>query len=327
MTNLKCPHDDKDSLMNLQDPELERTLRQAPRPLPPATLRETLVAQITLPKTPHCVAGVDSLSSPWRPRSAAVNWWRRWWPALAPAALSVACVVTVAVQQMEINDLRRLLEPLVAALPVDQYETSVASVPSVAPVFAASAESDELARLHDLVDRLAAEIAALENLQAENESLRASRSGGSGLAVTADERAALAAAYERAQVITCINNLKQLGLAAHIWAKDHNDMFPSSLSDLSAQLSASVMVCPVDAQAGSQRPYEYLRPGAEAYKEPNLVLFRCPNHGNICIGDGSAHMKVAKDRPEHLVERDGVLYYEPNSSAPAETQDRAGEEP
>lgn len=37
---------------------------------------------------------------------------------------------------------------------------------------------------------------------------------------------ALSQAKQKAQVINCVNNLKQLGLAVRIYANDHNDQFP-----------------------------------------------------------------------------------------------------
>jgi prepilin-type N-terminal cleavage/methylation domain-containing protein len=41
---------------------------------------------------------------------------------------------------------------------------------------------------------------------------------------------ALAAAKRRAQRITCVNNLKEIGLAFHLWADDNGDNFPMAVS-------------------------------------------------------------------------------------------------
>lgn len=41
---------------------------------------------------------------------------------------------------------------------------------------------------------------------------------------------ALAAAKKKAQRINCVNNLKQVGLAAKIWAGDNNDKFPMAVT-------------------------------------------------------------------------------------------------
>src|SRR5437667_387891 len=49
-----------------------------------------------------------------RPFSAppSVSWLRRWWPALAPATVSLACAVVLAVQQTQINELEQRLQIL-----------------------------------------------------------------------------------------------------------------------------------------------------------------------------------------------------------------------
>lgn len=41
---------------------------------------------------------------------------------------------------------------------------------------------------------------------------------------------ALAAAKRKAQRISCVNNLKQVGLAERVWAVDHNDKYPMAVS-------------------------------------------------------------------------------------------------
>jgi len=56
---------------------------------------------------------------------------------------------------------------------------------------------------------------------------------------------ALAKAKSKAQSISCVNNLKQMGLAAHIYASDHNDAFPPDFSTMKDQLNTPrVLICP-----------------------------------------------------------------------------------
>ena len=43
---------------------------------------------------------------------------------------------------------------------------------------------------------------------------------------------ALAKAKSKAQSISCVNNLKQLGLAARIYANDHNDVYPPDIPSM-----------------------------------------------------------------------------------------------
>jgi hypothetical protein len=98
--------------------------------------------------------------------------------------------------------------------------------------------------------------------------------------------------------IACVSNLKQLGLAARIYATDHNGAFPREVGLLSNVLhTTKVLVCPSDTshepaaswdefRAPLHMTYEYA--GALAWvDQPQTVLFRCPIHGHVALGDGS----------------------------------------
>jgi len=114
---------------------------------------------------------------------------------------------------------------------------------------------------------------------------------------------ALAKAKDKAQSIQCINNLKQIGLAAKIHAVDHDDIFPPDLESVQDELYAPrVLICPSDPSAPDaqglswesfnleQSSYEYL--GASQKddgQDPNRVLARCRIHGHVCRMDGSVH--------------------------------------
>jgi len=119
---------------------------------------------------------------------------------------------------------------------------------------------------------------------------------------------ALAKAKEKAQSISCVNNLKQLGLAALIYATDHNDVYPPDILSMKDQLvTPKVLICPTapnhaisatltwDNFDPSQSSYEYVThglnnstPGIE-----NKVIFRCRFHGHECMGDGHVVLKNA----------------------------------
>src|SRR5215210_1530286 len=43
---------------------------------------------------------------------------------------------------------------------------------------------------------------------------------------------ALAKAKQKAQRITCVNNLKQVGLSFRLWAGDNNDKYPMQVADV-----------------------------------------------------------------------------------------------
>ncbi|MEO8426514.1 MAG: DUF4190 domain-containing protein [Verrucomicrobiota bacterium] len=119
---------------------------------------------------------------------------------------------------------------------------------------------------------------------------------------------ALAHAKDKAQRINCVNNMKQIGLAARIWATDHNDKFPPDFSSMSNELnSPNILVCPGDssksvaidwAQFGPQNvSYEYLEPDYdEKSAPPDTVVFECPIHGTRGLGDGSVQQGGRRTR-------------------------------
>ena len=136
---------------------------------------------------------------------------------------------------------------------------------------------------------------------------------------------ALAKAKSRAQQISCVNNMKQLAIAARIWAGDNNDIYPPNFLSMSNELNnPKVLICPQDtahqpaANWSSFTPancsYEYLTPSQKDVDvEHNVVVFRCPIHGTVGLGDGSVQMGIAKTHPDWLVQRNGKLYYEPHN--------------
>lgn len=297
--------------MKITDEKIETALRGAPKPKTPANLKARLISGIQLSK---------SRAVPGQSGNAPRSWIARWWPALVPAALSAACAALIAMQQMEIRDLKSTLATLPAV-----SETTPATVNSTAPAPAvvqsgAPNENGELARLRADAEALRNDVAQLEQLQTENSQLRARlQAASSGL--SADETAMLQTARDRSMAIACVNNLKQFGLAVRIWANDHNEKFPPNIVCMSNELSTpKILVCPADTNrvvapnffsfTAANCSYEYF--GADANEaEPTRVLSRCPVHGNIGLADGSVQMKVAKDHPEKLVQRDGKLYFLP----------------
>src|SRR6266581_7446998 len=96
----------------MNNPEIETILRNAPRPGAPSHLKEKLLAEASnsLRQSPNRFVSSHS----------AAGWFRRWWPALAPATVSLACAVVLTAQRMEINDLKRSLETLSPAAAVSQ---------------------------------------------------------------------------------------------------------------------------------------------------------------------------------------------------------------
>src|ERR1041384_7319791 len=85
--------------MNLNQNEIERILRQPPQPRPPAGLNQRLIAQINL-RAASAASPVLSLGGGF------TAWLRRWWPALAPATISLACATLMVAQQVQVRALR-----------------------------------------------------------------------------------------------------------------------------------------------------------------------------------------------------------------------------
>lgn len=110
---------------------------------------------------------------------------------------------------------------------------------------------------------------------------------------------ALAKAKQRAQTIQCVNNMKQVALAARMWANDHNETYPPDILTMSNELnSPRILTCPDDKSkirvdnwsefsALENLSYEFLTPGAKESDIISQPAFRCPVHENIALGDGS----------------------------------------
>lgn len=106
---------------------------------------------------------------------------------------------------------------------------------------------------------------------------------------------------DEAHAVRCVNNLKQLALAARIWANDHNDTFPPDYLSMQAEIaSPKILFCPGDPNAtpvndwsavGPSAPtYRYLNPGGTDL-EPEKQLLSCPIHGHIALSDGSVQRR------------------------------------
>jgi hypothetical protein len=179
----------------------------------------------------------------------------------------------------------------------------------------ASAISDgdtkELARLRNEVSQLrkmAGQVTALEKetaqlraqLMAANQNLAQKDKDLNAVAAGAVERAeSLQLARQRSQSIACINNMKQIGLAARIWANDHKDTFPPDLASMKNELvTPKVLFCP-SAPGGVQATdwtqfnpasisYQFLNPNGNEL-DPQKPLTTCPIHGHMGMSDGSVH--------------------------------------
>jgi len=304
--------------------QIEDALRQAPRPKPPAGLKEQLVAQVPLSEAHSSRRGEEADDRGYPPVPG--SWLRRWWPALASATIFAACAAVFGLQQLEIRDLKQSIEVLARARAGESAASLPASdTPSTGrTVVPALTAQEEIARLKEQAAKLAAEVSRLQQLQAENQKLRSQLSAASGTFLTPEETAGLEDARQRAMSIQCVNNLKQLGLAVRVWALDNGDMSPPTLLQMTNEMSTpKILVCPADAgrkaadnwaaYSSANCSYEYLAPASPGpVAESQRLLFRCPIHGNIGLMDGSVQMEVAKKHPDWIVQKNGKLYLKAN---------------
>lgn len=297
--------------MNMSEDKMEQLLRSAPKPQPSAALKQKLVDEIELPSN-------NRNPSPLGAPGGFVGWVRRWWPALLPASVSLACAGIVALQQVQIQDVKKTLQALA---PAANQTSSLVAAPTMqnragAPVTDSADQNQELDRLREEAARLRTDVGRLEQLQTENMQLRAQLAQPVVPNLTPEEAEAMAKAKERAQEIQCVNNLKQLGLSVKTWALDNQDTYPQHVLQMTNEMSTpKILICPADTAhqvaadwsswTTANMSYEYLG-GADT--EPQRVMFRCPIHGSITLCDGSVQRGIAKTHPERLIERDGKLY-------------------
>lgn len=299
--------------MNTPDEtSFEDLLRQAPRPSVPSGLKDRLLKQAKAISREPRPAASPVVSEP-------KSWFQRWWPSLIPAGLSAACFVALAVQQREINSLRSEIHRLSA--PAASEPSSAIAPTQTTNRQQSGIDLNELTTLRETAASLSSNVRQLENLGAENQKLSTELAKPLPGLFTQEEMSSMAEAQERAERINCINQLKQCGLAARIWAADNGDAYPPDVLSMTNELNTpKILHCPSDTSheaASNWSQYTpancsyvwYLDPPSSAL-EPTRVLTRCPIHGTVGLCDGSVQADVALKHPEWLVQRDGKLYLE-----------------
>jgi hypothetical protein len=296
-------------MSELNHDDLEKHLRQTPRPQPPRGLKERLIMNARSNATDR----VPQSSIP------PASWLRRWWTVLAPAGVSLACLAVLGVQQMQIRELQRSIKQLSNAVAAPKVEPRSTPQPQTRP---ASTDAEEVQRLKETARQLSGEVSNLEKLQGENQKLRTQLTAPLPGLFTPEETEALAKAKERAESIACVNNLKLISVAARVWASHHKGAYPPDVLSMSNELStARILVCPGDYGRSAATNFStftmancsyefFLNPPGSDADDPARVLTRCPIHGTVGLYDGSVQMRTAKEHPDWLVQRDGKLYFE-----------------
>ena len=137
-------------------------------------------------------------------------------------------------------------------------------------------------------------LAQQPQIAAQNQSLRAELSSltKNNPEASPEFQAAIGEARKKADRIKCVNNLKNVGLGARIWATDNKDHLPMDFVTMKNELSTpKILVCPSDpvraqgvtnweqfATLGGS--YEILSPGISE-QIPDAVYARCPFHNNV----------------------------------------------
>src|SRR5437867_5423331 len=143
--------------MNIPEPEIEKTLRGVPRFNPPAGMKDRLIAQIALPPAKR-------LSKPTVSSPLEGGWFLRWWPTVAAGALSLVCGVVLAMQQMQIQQLKDSIRQLSQSVKpqVSSSATPTFSASRKPAVDAGTSEQAEIERLKQEAAALGSEIKKLE---------------------------------------------------------------------------------------------------------------------------------------------------------------------
>lgn len=297
----------------MNEENIENLLRKAPAAKTPPGLAEQLKRDIKLPRAETNSGGFQTQS-----------WLRRWLPALAPAAFLVACLVAAGVQSNILSGLKSDNEKLRSSTQnLEQLRAANQDYPQLL------AQSEDLDRLRqenaDLL-RLRQELAPLQAAAQEAAQLR-----GANQALTAQIQSAagagsgsggdfMAEARDKAENIACINNLKQIGLAARIWSGDHNNILPTNFISMTNEMNTwKILQCPgdharnlsswADVEAGNVS-YTMASPGiADTF--PNAVYVYCPIHHNYVLVDGSVQHLNAEGVSKAIRVIDGKMQFTP----------------
>lgn len=267
----------------MTETQIERLLRSAPSVSAPRQLLANLKAEI-------------SLERPVAPSlEMAVPWWKVWTPRLSFAALVLFGVVMLAVQGTQLQKIQQENQSLRHEI-AGAFPPSTSAAPADAHEMVAK-RLEELGSLQAEIESLRQELAQLPELRRQRDELRAQLSTAAAIPNPEDPFAAEKAKAER---IACINNIKQIGLAARMWSNDNKETFPPDFLTMANNMNTpKILTCPSDkANLPAPGSWDAFDPGKVSYEwlaaghdetQPDQVITRCRIHANVGLCDGSAH--------------------------------------
>jgi len=289
----------------------EELLRKAPRLKVPDELLNELKRDIRLPRD----------GEPGQAPFGSGSSLKRWLPAFSFSVLLLACLVAIAVQSSLLSELRRENQALlaesqdIAQLRQENQEYHRLRAQSE-QLEQLRKDNVELQKLRSEVAQLREQTQQLTILRAENQRLLAEKKANESRTASGTEEdpfGEIGEAKKKAQSTACVNNLKQIGLGARMWANDHKDVLPPDFLAMRNELNTpKILVCPGDhakvrtanwAEFGpANLSYEFLAPGISARESPNTVMTRCPLHGHVGLLDGSVHQSSPNFK---IIQKDG----------------------
>jgi hypothetical protein len=300
----------------MNDTQIESLLRQAPRPPTPTGLKQQLLADIRLPKSQSNSVGVVE----------ATPFWRRLFPAFAVGLLFLGCLIVLGVQTSQLRDLHRENEALQASTAnLEELRQDNAELQQLKTASQEAErrrrDSEELQRLKAEVDELRVHAGELNTLRAENQRLLAERAALAAKAGIALEEDPFAKQKEKALSTACINNLKQIGLAARLWAHGHKtNALPIEWLAMKNDITPKYLTCPADTNRARAISWDQFDSASVSYelpsatpdeREPYTVYSRCPIHGHVGLTDGSVQRDMKSDRLQQV---DGNLKLRSNAT-------------
>jgi hypothetical protein len=271
----------------MNDQLIEKLLRKAPAPKASADLADHLIADIRL-------APPEPRRSEW---STPVSPLRRWLPGVCYAAFAVTCLGVVGVQVNQLAELRHENESLRAHNQnLDALREANAGIQRLRNE---NGELDRLRRNEGDIQRLRSEVGQLRaqsdglaQLRAENQRLKSAAA-----AMPGAKPDFFAEAESKAERIACVNNLKQIGLAARIFENENKGQYPADFMSMTNELQTwKILHCPADKSrqitswaqvAAGDVSYKITSTGLTDRDNPSIVVFECPLHHNVGMLDGS----------------------------------------